>query len=214
MKKLLFLCATLCVLFSAQTEAQAQEFPYSKYLNFSRSDFESSRFKYNKKFNMWTTSRLNGWNEAFNIMSILLDASEDVRPSVDDYTISVHMGDEDLVSYVVVEFYDDEIYHTILTFMKNKGFNTLETVSGKLVRYQASYNNCALELDMEQHIISRTSSRTLDSRTLKNVDESYNEYTFVIRTNIPPTSKYLDKQAKKKAKREAKGRALDLEDMM
>ena len=67
---------------------------------------------------------------------------------------------------------------------------------------------------MEQHIISRTSSRTLDSRTLKNVDESYNEYTFVIRTNIPPTSKYLDKQAKKKAKREAKGRALDLEDMM
>ena len=212
MKKLLFLCATFCVLFSAQ--AQAQEFPYSKYLNFSKADFESSKFKYNKKFNVWTLSRIDGWNEAANILCFLLDASEDVRPSIDDYTITAHMGDEDMVSYLVVEFYDDDIYHKILTFMKNDAQNTLETVSGKLVRHQALYDNYDLELNMEQHIISRTSERTLDYKTVKNVDESYNEYTFVIRTDIPATSKYLDKQAKKKAKREAKGKALDLEDMM
>jgi hypothetical protein len=59
---------------------------------------------------------------------------------------------------------------------------------------------------MEQHIVSRTSSRTADRRTVKNVDESYNEYTFIIDTGIEPWSKYLEKQAAKKAKRDAKGK--------
>ena len=68
---------------------------------------------------------------------------------------------------------------------------------------------------MEKHIISRTSSRTADSRTLKNVDESYNEYEFVIRTNVEPWSKEIEKQIAKQEKRDAKGKKKkNVEDLM
>lgn len=124
------------------------------------------------------------------------------------------MDENDMVAFVAVEFYNDEIYHKILTFIMDNGEKILETSSGKLIRYQASYNGFNLELDMDQHIISRTSSRTLDPRAVKSVDESYNEYTFAIYTGIEAQSKHLDKQAKKKAKRKEQGRKLDLDDMM
>jgi hypothetical protein len=41
---------------------------------------------------------------------------------------------------------------------------------------------------------------------VKNVDESYNEYEFTIRTEVEPWSEYLEKKAAKKAKRDAKGK--------
>ena len=41
---------------------------------------------------------------------------------------------------------------------------------------------------------------------MKNVDESYNEYEFIINTNVEPWSDYLERQAAKKAKRDAKGK--------
>jgi hypothetical protein len=63
-----------------------------------------------------------------------------------------------------------------------------------------------LELNLEQHVISRTSARTVDSKALKNVDESYNEYEFIIKTDVEPWSRYIERQAAKKAKREAKGK--------
>ena len=59
---------------------------------------------------------------------------------------------------------------------------------------------------MEQHLISRTSARTADRKTQKNVDESYNEYEFIIQTDVEPWSEYLEKKAAKKAKRDAKGK--------
>ena len=209
MKKLLLLCVALCAL----TTTQAQDFPYSKYINFSKSEFEANKFKYSKKYNTWTLSKTNGWNEAFNILAIIADAYEEVRPSYDDYIISAQMGDNDMVSYVYVEFYNDEIYHKILTFLVNNCSNIIETSSGKLVRKQATYNGYELELNMEQ-IISRTSAYTADPHTLKNVDESYNEYSLFIRTDVPAQSKFLDKLANKKSKRQEKGRKMDLEDMM
>ena len=90
--------------------------------------------------------------------------------------------------------------------MKDNGQNVVETSSGKIVKHQAFYNNYALELKMEQHNISRTSARTADRKTVKNVDESYNEYEFTIMTDVEPWSEYLEKQAAKKAKRDAKGK--------
>jgi hypothetical protein len=59
---------------------------------------------------------------------------------------------------------------------------------------------------MEQHIVSRTSARTFDSKAVKNVDESYNEYEFIINTGVEPWSNYLERQAAKRAKRDAKGK--------
>ena len=202
MKTFALFCLVLCAAFVAN----AQELPYSKYLNFSSEQFKENGFKYNRKSNTWSLSKTNGWNEALNVLSIIADASEDMRPDVNDYSIEVQMGKEDKAAYIVIEFYNDETYHKLLTFMKDNGDKLVETSSGKLTKHQAFYGNCSLELNMKQHIISRTSSRTADPKTIKNVDESYNEYEFIINTGIEPWSKKIEKQAAKKAKRDAKGK--------
>ena len=103
----------------------------------------------------------------------------------------------------------------MLTFLKDNGKDVVETSSGKLVKYQAFYDDYALELNMKQHLISRTSARTADSKTLKNVDESYNEYQFIIKTDVEAWSKDLEKEAAKQAKRDAKGKKKkSVEDLM
>ena len=150
--------------------------------------------------------KTNGLNTTLNILSIIADAEEEVRPDSKDYAIIVQMGKENKAAYVQVKCYSDETYHKLLTFMKDNGKKVVETSSGKKVKHQAFYGDYALELNMEQHTISRTSARTADRKTVKNVDESYNAYEFIIKTDVEPWSEYLEKQAAKKAKRDAKGK--------
>lgn len=202
MKKIALFCFALYTVFAIK----AQELPYSKYLNYSKEEFKENRFKYSNKYNTWTLSKTDGLNVTINVLAIIADAEEDVRPDKNDYAINVQLGKDDNASYVEVYFYNDETYHKLLTFIKDHGKNVLETSSGKLTKHQAFYEDYAIELNMEQHIISRTSARTADPKTLKNVDESYNEYKFIIKTNVEPWSKYLDKQATKQSKRDAKNK--------
>lgn len=202
MKRLALIMAAIC----AAIAVNGQTVPYSKYLDYSRSEFKQSHFKYDNKTNTWILNKIDGLNATINILAIISDSEEDVRPDVDDYSIIVHMSREDQGAIVNVEFYSDETYHKLLTFMKDNGEKLIETSSGKIIKHQAYCDGYALELTMEQHIISRTSARTADSKTVKNVDESYNEYSFVIRTDVEPWSAYLEKEAEKQAKRDAKGK--------
>jgi hypothetical protein len=202
MKQTFLLIFTWCVAIALH----AQELPYSKYLNFSKKEFKENHFKYDDETNTWSLRKINGWNTTFNVLAIIADAEEEIRPAHNDYSIVVQLGKEEKASYVKVVCYSDETYHKLLTFMKDHGRDLVETSSGKLIKHQAFYEDYTLELNMEQHIISRTSARTADSKTLKNVDDSYNGYEFIIKTNIEPWSEYLEKQAKKKAKRDAKGK--------
>ena len=202
MKQVLLLIFTCCMALAVH----AQEVPYSKYLQFSKKEFKDNHFKYDDETNTWALRKVNGWHTTFNVLAIIADAIEDVRPGRNDYSIVVQMGKENKASYVKVVCYSDETYHKLLTFIKDHGQNTVETSSGKLIKHQAFYGDYALELNMEQHQVSRTSARTIDPKTLKNVDESYNEYEFTIRTDVEPWSEYLDKKAAKKAKRDAKGK--------
>ena len=202
MKQVLLLIFTCCMALTVH----AQEVPYSKYLQFSKKEFKDNHFKYDDETNTWALRKVNGWHTTFNVLAIIADAIEDVRPGRNDYSIVVQMGKENRASYVKVVCYSDETYHKLLTFMKDHGQNTIETSSGKLTKHQAFYGDYALELNMEQHQVSRTSARTIDPKTLKNVDESYNEYEFTIRTEVEPWSEYLEKKAAKKAKRDAKGK--------
>ena len=204
----------MCTIVAVQAQEQVSDFPYSKYLTYSKAEFRENHFKYDDYTNSWAIKRVNGLMVTANILAILVDGSEDVRPASSDYKILVQLGDDDAVSYVQVIFYNDDMFHKLLTFLKTNGEGFVDTSSGKLLKYQAYYNGYYLELNMDQHIISRTSSRTVDSRTVKNVDESYNEYTFFIETGVEAKSRYLDKMAAKKAKREAKGKKSDLQDMM
>lgn len=201
MKKVLLMAIAFCVAFVAN----AQDVPYSKYLSFNKQEFKENRFKYDET-NTWSLNKTNGLNVTLNILCIIADAEEEIRPATNDYSIVVQMGRDEQAANVYVRFYNDETYHKLLTFLKDNGQNLVETSSGKLIKHQAFFGDYALELNMEQHIVSRTSSRTADRRTVKNVDESYNEYTFIIDTGIEPWSKYLEKQAAKKAKRGAKGK--------
>ena len=202
MKQVLLLIFTWCMAIAVH----AQELPYSKYLNFNKKEFKENHFKYDDETNTWALRKTNGWNTAFNVLAIIADAMEEVRPGRNDYSIVVQLGKESKASYVKVVCYSDETYHKLLTFMKDHGQDLVETSSGKLIKHQANYGDYALELNMEQHLVSRTSARTADPKTLKNVDESYNEYEFIIQTEVEPWSEYLEKQAAKKAKRDAKGK--------
>ena len=202
MKQVLLLIFTCCMALAVH----AQEVPYSKYLQFSKKEFKENHFKYDDETNTWALRKVNGWHTTFNVLAIIADGIEDVRPGRNDYSIVVQMGKENKASYVKVVCYSDETYHKLLTFIKDHGQNTVETSSGKLIKHQAFYGNYALELNMEQHQVSRTSARTIDPKTVKNVDESYNEYEFTIRTEVEPWSEYLEKKAAKKAKRDAKGK--------
>ena len=202
MKKIVLFCLALCAAFAVH----AQELPYSKYLNFSKSEFKENRFKYDEETNTWSLRKTNGLNTTLNVLAIIADAHEEVRPSSNDYSIVVQFGKENMASYVKVLCYSDETYHKLLTFIKDNARDIVETSSGKLTKHQAFYGDYALELNMEQHLVSRTSARTADFKTVKNVDESYNKYEFIIQTNVEPWSEYLEKQAAKKAKRDAKGK--------
>ena len=206
MKKFVVFLLTLCTAYVLH----AQDVPYSKYLNFTKQEFKENRFKYDDDTNTWALRKTSGLNTTLNVLAIIGGAEEDVRPSKNDYAIAVQMGAEDKAAYVTVKFYNDETYHTLLTFLKDNGRDLVETTSGKLTKHQAFHGDYALELNMKQHGVTRTSSHTasrlIDGKAKKNVDESYNEYQFTITTDVAPWSKYLEKQAAKKAKREAKGK--------
>ena len=212
MRKLLLFGIALCTVLAVQAQI---ELPYSKYLEFNKKEFKENKFKYDDDTNTWALRKTNGWNTALNVLAIIADAEEDVRPSSKDYTILVQMGRDNQASSVMVKFYNDETYHKLLTFLKDNGNDLVETSSGKLVKQQAFCDGYAVELNMIQHIVSRTSARTIDDKAVKNVDESYNEYKFIIQTDVEPWSEYLEKQAAKQAKRDAKGKKKqNVEDLM
>ena len=206
MKKFVVLLLTLCTAYALH----AQDVPYSKYLNFTKQEFKENRFKYDDDTNTWALRKTSGLQTTLNVLAIIASAEDDVRPSKKDYSIVVQMGAEEKAAYVTVKFYSDETYHTLLTFLKDNGKDLVETSSGKFVKHQAFHGDYALELNMKQHGVSRTSSHTatrfIDSKAEKSLDESYNEYQFTITTDVAPWSEYLEKQAAKKAKREAKGK--------
>ena len=93
MKRKLLLAFVCCAAFAAN----AQEFPYSKYLNFTKQQFEENHFKYHKKSNAWTLNKTNGLNTTLNILAIIADAGEEVRPAENDYYITVQLGNEEKV---------------------------------------------------------------------------------------------------------------------
>ena len=78
-------------------------------------------------------------NETLNVLAIIADAGEEVRPDVNDYCIIVRLGKDEQVASVEVEFYNDGTYHKLLTFLKDNGQDLVETSSGKLIKHQAYY---------------------------------------------------------------------------
>lgn len=204
----------LLALFAFATNSFAQDFPYSKILKYGNKEFRSERFKYDDDHNQWILRKSHGLQATLNVISAITLADADIRPDSRDYVITVQMGDNELISYVNVLFFDDNTYHTLLTFAKDHGENIVETDSNKIRAYQFNYGGYNLSLQMKEVKITATTERT-NSSLVKSVDESYNAYQFVISTGVEATSRYLERQAAKKAKKEAKGKKRgDVSDFM
>lgn len=97
-RKSILFCLALCM----AVLSNAQELPYSKYLNFTRNEFKENNFKYNEKTNTWYLNKTSGLNTTLNILAIIADAEEEVRPDSDDYSIIVQFGENGAPAFVRV----------------------------------------------------------------------------------------------------------------
>lgn len=208
------LTTLLFAIFALAISSYAQDFPYSKILKYSDDDLRRERFKYDDNKNQWVLRKNHGLQGTLNVLSAISGADADIRPDKRDYVITVQMGDNDLISYVNVLFFEDQTYHKLLTFAKDNGQNLLETNSNNILKLQFNYDNYSFTLEMKQVKVTATTGRT-NTSLVKTYDESYNAYQFVISTGVKANSAYIKRQEDKKAKKEAKGRKRgDVDDFM
>ena len=204
----------LCMLVMCSNWTYSQEMPYEKFLTYGKNDFEQADFKYKEKFNSWVLQKNHGLQATANVLSALSGTTADIKPDSRDYCITVQMGDNELISYIDVLFYDDDTYHKIMTFVQNNGDDILETNSGNKILNQCVYGDYNLQLQMERVGVTATTGRT-STALVKSKDESYNVYHFIINTGIEATSLAITKEATKKAKKQAKGKkASSVDDLM
>ena len=207
MKKILTI---LLLAFIAAGSINAQ-LPYSKLLGLSEEGLKEGHFKYDKNKNQYILKKSNGLNNTMNVLSAIGGQSADLKPHPDDYIIVMQKG-KNAVSSLTVIFYKNETFHEIQTWLADNNIDVLETNSGKLTMQKFNYEDYSIELDIEKIGVSTTTGNT--AALAKSIDESYNIYTYTIYTGIPPYSKWHEKQANKKAKRDEKGKKKELDDLM
>ena len=207
MKKILTI---LLLAFIAAGSINAQ-LPYSKLLGLSEEGLKEGHFKHDKNKNQYILKKSNGLNNTMNVLSAIGGQSADIKPHPDDYIIVMQKG-KNAVSSLTVIFYKNETFHEIQTWLADNNIDVLETNSGKLTMQKFNYEDYSIELDIEKIGVSTTTGNT--AALAKSIDESYNIYTYTIYTGIPPYSKWHEKQANKKAKRDEKGKKKELDDLM
>ena len=207
MKKILTI---LLLAFIAAGSINAQ-LPYSKLLGLSEEGLKEGHFKYDKNKNQYILKKSNGLNNTMNVLSAIGGQSADIKPHPDDYIIVMQKG-KNAVSSLTVIFYKNETFHEIQKWLADNNIDVLETNSGKLTMQKFNYEDYSIELDIEKIGVSTTTGNT--AALAKSIDESYNIYTYTIYTGIPPYSKWHEKQANKKAKRDEKGKKKELDDLM
>ena len=200
MKKLL-LCLVLAL---CATTLSAQNFPYGKYLNFSKAEFKQNHFKYDSEFNTWRLAKQDGLRATANVLSAISGSVDDIRPDKNDYEIMVQMSAEDEIATIKVVFHNEETLHQILTYIADHGTNQLETKGNNTIKTQFEADGYSLQL--EQIHRSRQSVSNFTYQKAKVVDDSYNIYIYTIFTDKEPWSEAIAKKQFKEAKRDAKGK--------
>lgn len=208
MKKLLLflLIISLATCVNAQEEEQNQnesKFPYGKMLKMSDDELSAAKFKYDRYKNQWVLRKLNGLNKASNIMSALSGVAANYVPHKDDYQVTIQRGTTG-VAYIEVNFFDNNIYHDIITFAMDNGSDVLETKSGKITKTQFGYDNYLFSLI--SHAVSQGAISSGNYRSATTKDESYESFVFTIYTDIEPASLFLEKQTEAQNKRDAAGK--------
>lgn len=205
MKKLLLLSFILTFAFTAFAQGEQKKeskFPYEKILKMSDKELKDARFKFDDEMNQWTLTKLNGFNQTLAVLDALSNYASNYIPHVNDYRITIQKGLEAVAS-IEVAFYDNNIYHEIITFANDNGSNLLETTSGKVTKTQFNYENYSFVLSRET---VGQSAIIPNWGYVTSKDQSYGVFSFVIFTGEKPYSKWLEKEAAKQAKRDAKGK--------
>ncbi|MFV0536646.1 MAG: hypothetical protein ACK5M3_04645 [Dysgonomonas sp.] len=203
MKKLLLLLLLLPSLSFAQL-------PYSKMLSYDENKLKESKFKYDKGKNQYILNKSNGLNNVSNVFSAIGGTTADIRPHSEDYRIIIQYGETGVSSLQAI-FYDDNAFLNIQNWLTENNINFIESTTGKKMIQTFDYDNYKVEVYVEKVGISTTTGRT--TSLAKSIDESYNIYSYMINTGIPPSSKWHEKEAAKKAKADAKGKKKDIEDL-
>ncbi|MFR9166739.1 MAG: hypothetical protein ACLVKO_11170 [Dysgonomonas sp.] len=188
------------------------QLPYEKMLNLTNEELKEKKFKYDSNKNRYTMSKKNKTNQTLNVLNAMGGTTADIKPHKEDYTMTVQRGADNKTAYLSVEFFDDDTYHKVATWMAENDIEPLVTNSGKLTIEKFNYDNYDVELTTELVSIKTTTGNT--SAAAKSFDESYNIYTYTIYTGVEPESKWHTKEAEKKAKKKLKGDKEDLDDMM
>jgi len=203
-----FFVAILLVFSFSMANAQL---PYSKMLGLSGEELKEGHFKYDKDRNQYVLKKSNGLNNTMNVLNAIGGTTADIKPHTDDYVIVRQEGENEVSSLTVV-FYKDESFHDIQTWLADNDVDILETNSGKLIIQKFDYDDYSVQLSIDKVGVSATTGNT--SALAKSFDESYNVYTYTIFTGVPPFSKWHQKEAAKKAKRDEKGKKKSLDDLM
>lgn len=205
MKKLLLLMLLLGISFHAPAQDEPStenKFPYEKLLKMTDEELESAKFKYDKNKNQWVLVKLNGLNQTAAVLGALAGSASNYVPHPNDYSIVVQKG-LDGISSIEILFYNQDIYHDIVVFANDHGWDLIKTSSGKLTKKQFNYGDYSFVLNRTGVV---QSSFVAGRGSLRSRDQSYEVFSFIIFTGLEPHSKWHTKEASKKAKRDAKGK--------
>jgi hypothetical protein len=208
MRKVVFI-----LIFMSCTLISFAQIPYSKMMLLSNSELIDKGFKYNEDKNQYALTKTSGGKMALNILFALNGETSDIKPSVNDFTVVIQMGESKVASLLTV-FYKDETYHDVLTWFAENNIQPIETNSGGISIDRFDVDSLTIELrrDVVNQSVGRMSSGGRNA-SLNSYDTSYNVYTYTINTTIAPFSNWLTKQEQKKRAREAKGKKQDINDM-
>lgn len=200
MKKLLLLLVLSLGLSTAfGQEGSDISFPYGKILKMSPDELRDAKFQYDDYKNQYILTKRNGLNQTAAVLGALSGTPQNYVPHVDDYTVLIQ-GGEDGYSFILVTFYDANVYDKVFEFATTSGENTVETGSGNIKFFYSGY-----EFELSRRTVGQSAS-TGNRNTTVSKDQSYVVYNFIINTGIPPYSTWHTKQAKRELKREAKGK--------
>lgn len=192
------------------------QLPYSKLMELTPEELIGKNFKFNEKKNQYVLTKTDALTMTANVLGALSGSATTYQPSAKDYKITIQYGIDNLVSSLSNEFYSDDTFNEIQTWLAENNIQTTNSASGKISITKFLYDSLNVELK-SQAVIQSQGSTTVNRYSGVNsnsIDKSYTAYTYTIETGIPPYSEWHLKEQKKKEKRKAQGKKDDLNDLM
>ncbi len=182
-------------------EEDETEFPCSRMLNRDSLTLAEAGFKYQKRTNQWT--RIERGSGGFTLLMIdaLFGLEPTDRPLTDAYSIVIENGREG-TSSLTLSFYDKIFYDRLAEFAEREGRNLTKTDEDNRSFLRYDYGGFRFTLGRTRRSVTFHSKES--GHRVAVADEFYDSFVYRIDTGIEPCSKYLERQARRKARRECR----------